>query len=302
MAAEIGTTENSSASFKLKGVFLCDCGSDYLYLPAPLDLVAERPKRGHTAAIGRKTVIKKSPPFVSNLDYESCPFSVGIEKAESVNDYYLTHTGFSAYLVCSETEFDIYHKSTFFEIEYKTGIKMNPLTKSVEEGNLYRVGMRRLKKNYALACDLEGVPSLRPEGSLKLGGEGKVVRYERVSLRLSENREAVLERIRETGLLKIYFGTPVLFKNGWIPDEDVTKGPNHRLRLLTASTGNPVCVGGWDMAKGGHKPMLRAVPAGSVYYFGIETGDPERIYDSFHGRNLGLRANEGFGLALVGGV
>jgi len=301
MALEIGTREeSSSASFKLKGIFLYNSNDDYLYLPAPLDLVTENQKKA------RRTQIKESLPFSTNLNYDCYPFCVGMEKAQSVNGCYLLHTDLSAYLNGCETEFDIYHESSFCEIEYKTGTKMNPGTKAVEEGNLYRVGMRRFKKDFGLACDFEGAPSLRNEGVLKLGGEGKVVRYETISLQLPDDREPALKRIKETKLFKLYFATPALFKNGWLPDEKITNGPDYRLELLTACIGNPICVGGWDMGKnkgkGGHKAMMRALPAGSVYYFRIDYGDPEEIYERFHYRNLAQRAHEGFGLALVGGV
>jgi len=300
MAPEIGTIEDSSASFKLKGVFLYNSADDYLYLPAPLDLFTEDKKKG------KRTEIKELPPFLTNLDYDRFPFAVDVEKAESVQNFYLLHTDFSAYLNGSETEFDIYPEHSFYHIEYKTGIKINPRTKTVEEGNLYRVGMRRFKKEWMLACDFEGAPSLRNEGVLKLGGEGRIVRYETISLKLPDNRQSVVKRIKETGQIKLYFATPALFRNGWLPDEEVINGPNYHLELLTASIGSPLHVGGWDMAKnrgkGGHKPMMRAVPPGSVYCFGIEEGRPEDIYDELHYHNLSQRAHEGFGLALVGGV
>jgi len=301
LADEIGTPEeSSSAAFKLKGVFLYNSTGDYLYLPAPLDLFTEDNKKA------KRTEIKELPPFLTNLYYDRFPFAIEMEKAQRVNGYYVLHTSFSAYLNGSETEFDIYPESSFCQIEYKTGIKINPRTKTVEEGNLYRVGMRRFKRDWMLACDFEGVPSLQNEGILKLGGEGKMVHYETISSQLPEDRESVLERIKQTGQIKLYLATPALFKNGWLPDEEIFNGPDYRLELLTASIGSPLSVGGWDMAKnggkGGHKPMMRAVPAGSVYYFRIEAGDPENIYERFHYHNLSQRAHEGFGLALVGGV
>ena len=166
--------------------------------------------------------------------------------------------------------------------------------------------MRRFNKGFTLACDFEGVPSLRNDGLLKLGGEGKTVRYENISLQMPHDRESILEKIDESRKLKLYFATPALFQNGWVPDDDIIKGSGYRLELLTASTGSPLLVGGWDMGKnkgkGGHKPMLRAIPAGSVYYFQIKDGAPEYIFDSLNYCNFGQRSNEGFGLALVGGV
>jgi len=301
MASEIGTVNDcSSASFRLKGVFLYNTNDDYLYFPAPLDLVTEDEEKAMMA------VVRKSPPFLTNINFKYYPFAEKMESAKSVNGYYVLHTDLSAYLNGSKTELDIYPEKIFCHIEYKTGIKINPLTKTVEEGNLYRVGMRRFKKDFTLACDFEGAPSLRQKGVLKLGGEGKIIHYTTIPLQLPDNRETVLRGIRKTGILKLYFATPALFKNGWVPDKELINGHDYSLELLTATVGTPLSVGGWDMGKnngkGGHKPMMRAVPAGSVYYFQIKNGSPKDVFDTFNYRNLGQRSNEGFGLAMVGGM
>lgn len=301
MSAEIGTVDDcSSASFKLKGAFLFNSADDYLFFPAPLDLVTEDEEK----AI--KTQIHESPPFSGNLDHRSYLFATELEKAKSVKGFYLLHTDFQGYLNGHGNEFDIYHEKLFCQIEYKTGIKLDSQSKTAEEGNLYRVGMHRLRKDITIACHFEGAPSLRKKGILKLGGEGKVVHYEKISFQFPDNRAAIIDRIKKTGIFKLYFATPALFQNGWLPGEEIINGPDYRLELVTASVGSPLSVGGWDMGKnqgkGGHKPMMRAIPAGSVYYFRIQDGTPESIIDTLNFRNLGQRSSEGFGMALVGGV
>ena len=162
--------------------------------------------------------------------------------------------------------------------------------------------MRRFEKEFGLACDVQGVPSLRRGGVLKLGGEGKTVRYHTSQFQLPNIKETVIKRIKETGIIKIYLATPAIFETGWFPDERIINGPDYKLELVTASTGSPVSIGGWNMAKGGHKTMMRGVPAGSVYYFKILNGDVEKVYEYLHYRNISERANEGFGLIMVGGA
>ena len=297
MTDEIGTmADSSSASFKLKGVFPYKSDGDYLYFPAPLDLVTEDNKTA------KRTEIKQDAPFSTNIKIDQYLFPLEIEKATSVKEYYITHIDFISYLNSARNEFDIYHESTFCKVEYKTGIKIDSLTKTADEGNLYRVGMRRFKKDFCLACDLKGTPSLRKEGVLKLGGEGKTVRYHTSKFQLQDTKETVVKRIKETGIIKIYFATPAIFEKGWVPDEKMINGPDYKLEFLTASIGSPVSIGGWDMGKGGHKTMMRGVPAGSVYYLKILSGDVEKIHQHLHYRNISERANEGFGLIMVGGA
>lgn len=297
MADEIGTIDDSSsASFKLKGVFPYSSNDDYLYFPAPLDLVTEDNKTA------KRTGIKQDAPFSTNMKIDQYLFPLEMEKATSVKGYYITHTDFISYLNSAMNDFNIYPEITFCKVEYKTGIKIDAQTKTADEGNLYRVGMRRFEKDFSLACDLEGTPSLRKEGVLKLGGEGKTVRYHTSTFQLPDTKETVIKRIKETGIIKIYFATPAIFEKGWLPSKRITNGPDYKLELITASIGGHVSIGGWDVGKGGHKTMMRGVPAGSVYYFKILNGNVENIYQHLHYRNISERANEGFGLIMVGGA
>jgi CRISPR-associated protein Cmr3 len=300
MAQEIGTVADfSNSSLKLKGIFLYNSNDDYFYMPAPFDLFREEDGKA------KRTSIKTAHLFSTNLDFDRFPFTVEKNKAKSVESFYLTHTDFFSYLTGASDDFNIYHESKFCRIEYKTGIKMSPLTRSSAEGRLYRVGMRRFDEGWMLACDLDGATSLRKSGVLKMGGEGKVCRYERISSALQDKHQKVLDQVKKTGIIKLYFATPAIFKNGWFPDEDLVNGADFRLELLSASVGNPVYVGGWDMGKAGgkgwHKPMMRAVPAGSVYYYRVVSGEVEKVYGKLHYNNISLKASEGFGLAFVGG-
>jgi CRISPR-associated protein Cmr3 len=303
MAAEIGTPEDiTSTSLRLKGIFLCE--DECIYLPAPLDLATEDEKDEKKAF---RTSKRDSPPFLSNIELPSYLFSRELEKTQSVTGSFISDSDLKDYLNGSRNEFNLYQQDYFCMMEYKTGIKRGIKTRTVEEGNLYRVGMRRLRNECALVCDIEGVSSLSKRGVLKLGGEGKVVRYETVSLSLPDDREAIIEQVSQTKQFKLFLATPAIFEKGWLPDDNILKNSDYQLELLTAAIGSAFHVGGWEMAKkkngrriGGHKPMIRAVPSGSVYYFRIKSGKVETIYHQFHYQNIGQRAKEGFGLAFVG--
>jgi len=52
------------------------------------------------------------------------------------------------------------------------------------------------------------------------------------------------------------------------------------------------------------KPMFKAVPAGSIYYFKIlDNTTPEKIKETFHLKNISdINSEEGYGLSLIGEV
>jgi len=76
-----------------------------------------------------------------------------------------------------------------------------------------------------------------------------------------------------------------------------------KLRLLTASIGKPLNIGGFDMKERKPKPMYKAVPAGSVYYFEITEGDIQKVFEIFNQKAISdLYPEQGFGMAYVGKI
>ncbi|MEO1927848.1 MAG: type III-B CRISPR module-associated Cmr3 family protein, partial [Nautiliaceae bacterium] len=84
-------------------------------------------------------------------------------------------------------------------------------------------------------------------------------------------------------IFKIYLLTPAIFRNGWYPDfldENFEGKINEvRIKLIAASLGKNEYIGGWDIRKNSPKPMYKAVPVGSVYYFKILEGNKEDILE-----------------------
>lgn len=112
------------------------------------------------------------------------------------------------------------------------------------------------------------------------------------------------------GNLRLVLVSPAMFKNGWLPDwlnpETLTgmiPNTNVTAKLISAVTDRWQPVSGWYYEHGrtGPKPMRRAVPAGSVYFFRITGG-------SLDAKSLWLKSicndeqniNDGFGLVLPG--
>ncbi|MBN1182392.1 MAG: type III-B CRISPR module-associated protein Cmr3 [Bacteroidales bacterium] len=182
--------------------------------------------------------------------------------------------------------------------EPKTGIGRNYRTRTTAEGKLYRAGMLRLK-DLQLVVDFEGL-KIDETGFLKLGGEGKAAAYQEIQM-ASVKMPAINDHF------KLYLSTPALFKNGWLPggiDEQSLEGTigGINVKLEAAAIGKPVSVGGFDMKKREPKPMYRAVPAGSVYYFSISGNQTDKDkLSAIHGQSISdFRKEEGFGLAYIG--
>lgn len=117
--------------------------------------------------------------------------------------------------------------------------------------------------------------------------------------------------------VRMVLGTPALFENGWRPRwlresggcwRGCPPGSSVTLRLVGVSCGRHEYISGWSYEKGrfGPKPSCRMVPAGSVYFFVVESDNAGSLKD------LWLRSvndfspmdtcskNDGYGAALWG--
>jgi CRISPR-associated protein Cmr3 len=71
--------------------------------------------------------------------------------------------------------------------------------------------------------------------------------------------------------------------------------------MYAAAVGKPIYLGGWDMKARAPKPMLKGVPAGSVYYLRVDEGDPAALFKACHGQSISeAREQAGFGLCYAG--
>ncbi|MBX6379021.1 MAG: CRISPR-associated protein Cmr3, partial [Clostridia bacterium] len=112
--------------------------------------------------------------------------------------------------------------------------------------------------------------------------------------------------------LRMMLVTPAIFRNGWLPGwidpRSLTGEPpgakGLRLQLRGACVDRWRAVSGWSLEKGrrGPKPVRRAVPAGSVYFFERIEGNPRELGSSWlHSVSDDPQDRlDGFGLALWG--
>ncbi|SFQ19879.1 type III-B CRISPR module-associated protein Cmr3 [Caldicoprobacter faecalis] len=320
-------TPCQKGSLKLKGIFLYSNNNENPLFLAPKDVV-EDSEKGKLYCLD---YLKKPPLMVSDYKLSDILVWKKNEKAETT-DYWLTVEGFKKYLKGEKDIFEIRgkrnlkrmyrEKSELFVLEPKVGIKRDPYTLTSEEGYLYRISLVRLKKDVALIAEVEGVEDFPEEGVFQLGGEGKAVKFEKLK-NGDDGGVAELEDLRRmefdlrNGYFKLYLATPAIFEKGWLPrwiDENDDyegkyeyNGLEIKLKLMACAIGRALPVGGWDIYRGQPKPMRKAVPAGSVYYFKVLEDDLKeaayKIKELFHFKNISdVNSEEGFGLSIVGGV
>ncbi len=211
--------------------------------------------------------------------------------------------------------------------ESRTGIQRSE-ARTAEDGHLYTVEYLRLRDDVGdppgqagFRVRLQGVrPGDLPDrGILQLGGEGRRAHYQV----LPDGDPGLPSPPALPGArsFKIVLLAPSVHGRGWLPDAVAKQGGEFRLdlgggesaRLVAAAVGKPLHLGGWDLAKGRPRTLLRAAPAGSVYFFEADADlSPEAaqaLVARFHGgstmqtdqdelRNFYRQA--GFGLCLVG--
>lgn len=218
--------------------------------------------------------------------------------AENLENGLLYTNDLMSYLNGKIRDFNAYKLNDFIVEEPKVGIGRDNHTRTAEEGLLYRVDMKRLsgvelritiRTNYN-DSDIGGL-------LVNLGGEKKVVQINIV------DKETVVNIPRPTlnrGGFKIYLSTPSIFiKKGWQPDLERF---GIRANLVTACVGKPLNIGGFDLVKNCPKPMVKAVPPGSVYYYETDE-EPDKIVERLHDKSLSdYLPEQGYGIAFIGNV
>jgi len=289
-------TDDPTAGLVIKGLFL-EIEND-LCLPLPLDCVEEKNKKkddeeAFQLTLKKNTMVSSTPTtYILQEDRNT--------EVENVNEGYFDYRAFRSYLNAAMKEFYYIKLSDYVAAEEKVGIARDGSTNTAEEGKLYRVALRRLN-NVSITIDFEGL-DLPETGFLKLGGEGKAATYKSTVPLPDFPLDIKSDRF------KLYLSTPAIFKKGWLPgwiDSETLEGTYQglHLRLLSAAVGKHISIGGFDIKKGRPKPMRRAVPAGSVYYFELLDGEPTRVKDLMHNKSISeYNAEQGFGISFVGEI
>jgi len=305
MLCKANSSEDPTLNLKIHSIYI-KIGDD-LYYPAPADCIALRSEKAQLAYILK--VRKKTTPSCFPLNHMLAWDSE--EQVESMEGMLFDNISVKQYLAGANNRFPFEKMTDFVLSEVKIGIARSRRTHAAQEHMLYRIDLRRLapgdhrdNRTVSLVVKYEGL-DLPETGIMRIGGEGKAVSYKHIPLSLEYNPSLFVP------YFKIYFVTPAVFEQGWLPRWLSKNGQNYegvfqglRLRLITAAVGKMLPVGGFDIKHRRSKPMRRAIPAGSVYYFEMLSGQPEQAIAAFHNKNItdyDEYNQQGFGFTMIGG-
>lgn len=193
--------------------------------------------------------------------------------------------------------------------ETRTGLRLGESSRTAEPGQIYTIRFWRLRPGFGFTVDAE-CDLLPGEGLLRLGRKGRMAAYRTLDARKwSGGMEKVLSAIQDTGRLKLYLATPAVFDKGWLPSfvgpdgkgEIDLPGGCLQVSLRGAAVPRHQPIGGWDLAGRKPRPLHRAVPAGSVYFFSVEGDCSIEMLRGLVLRPLSDRNSEvGFGTVVPG--
>lgn len=306
ICAELGTGKDPGR-LMFTGPFLSRDGEGLLF-PVPRDLIAcpDGKLRGRRVSTGQELGGSFSEPFVPGTRGNQQKVSIlgGQEGGRLPAGAWLSAGDLVSYLrgeVVDERD-----PAAIFHRELRAGIALDRDRRTVAMGMLYVAEYIRLQGDMGFLCEVtidgeDGVGGdllspLRTPGVLQLGGEGRACRYQAVAedpleVVRSVWTAEVLSTAFSGRLLKLYLATPAIFRNGWLPDFinpatlEGTVGTcgQVRLKLVAGAVGKPLSIGGWDLAQGQPKPLVRAVPPGSVYFFQVLKGSAQDVANLLHG-------------------
>lgn len=204
-------------------------------------------------------------------------------------------------------------------------VGIDPASGKASEGVLYSVTYKALESleegqyhSWSIRARVRLPEGQEPEPLGYLGGESRPVRVTAYpNAKLSEywfdcpaEIKGAYARLGRGAMVRMVLATPALFEGGWRPgwldkfgQMNLPAGVGAvRLKLVAAAVGRREPVSGWSLRERKPRPVRWMVPAGSVYFFEVEEGDPSRLLESWlrpvsdHEQDR----KDGFGLALWG--
>jgi len=183
----------------------------------------------------------------------------------------------------SQDQLELYLKGNSFKGSTSSGLYSRELRpgnaidsdkQTTIEGRLYQVEFIRLHQDVCLQVDvMAGLKAWkRTNGLMRIGGEGHAASF---TVSNPSQPDVPLPVIGSAKRFKMVLLTPTFFAEGWIPKDWNAYFTGGTVELKAAAIKKYISVGGFDLMANNHKPSLRYVDAGSVYYFEVTSGAPE---------------------------
>lgn len=291
-----------------------DCAIGTCYLPAPADALPLKPIQDAGNAESEMVIHRLQPLELPTGAATNAPHATGSpemlnlvgprrparEKVNGNAPHYWRWEAVQAWLgtppdthQCAIAETGI----AGLKSDSRMHVKIAPATQTADEGFLFQTrglvftqhthqpddGSQNPPRRFpdlrlALALVSDGATPYFAGGFGPLGGERRLMRWERREQALPIAMGDLPERIAAARACRVYFVTPALFAAGFVP---APHGPllssnGVHPTLFAAAVSRYQTISGWDMAandgRGSPKPTRRLAPAGSVYFirFGAE--------------------------------
>jgi CRISPR-associated protein Cmr3 len=194
-------------------------------------------------------------------------------------------------------------------LEERVHVAMNHERRKGEDGRLFTTEGRAFGEDWSLLARVRGGEVCLPEGLAPFGGERRLADVTREG-RWPACPMELAAALGAARCLRLQLATPARFTGGWRPGWLSAAGtgsppgvPEVTLRLAAAAVPRREAVSGWDWERRAPKAVRWLAPAGAVYFFWVERGEPaalaarswlEPVSDDPQDRQ------DGYGLALWG--
>lgn len=164
--------------------------------------------------------------------------------------------------------------------DVRTGLALDTGSRTGAEGALFAVEHVALAEDIGFLVGAEGQDAaFAATGNLRLAGDGRAAHWRRVEWTPPAPPLAAIAGNRR---FRLILATPGLFAHGWLPpgvDAQTRRlaGADFSARLVCAAVPRGELVSGWNLLANRPKPALRAVPAGSVWWFDELEGEAGKL-------------------------
>lgn len=204
-----------------------------------------------------------------------------LEGIETITDRWVTLAGMKTILDgCLPEKTHLVPVKDLWQMESRVGIGINPETRVVREAELYMASHVRPCDNVRLAVEMQGWEGELPKGLTPLAGEHRMAGVQQV-----ENPGLPELATPEDGCIVLIAISPVA------PDDKGNIAGLPEDKLVSACTGKPVPIGGWDSQGKKAIPLRHCWPAGSVWFLENFKGTPPA--------SIGAATEWGFGRVLA---
>lgn len=250
-----------------------------IYFPPPADLVVEG--ESETCHYLHPTLVHEA--LKCSYQLKAVPVLRVETPSKPKTGLWLNEDGFRTYLNGEKlTRNHLTETDNLWLRDNRLGIAMDSARRSAEQGRIYTSEIVAMKEGVGFIIGVDEANGLLPTSDLlRFGGDGRGAIIDACNITLPE---PPWEKIQRSGQFRLVLATPGLFGSGWLPP-GTTEGPDAyqwsyqgmTARLTATSIGRAEVVSGWGLATDRPKTALKAVPAGSVYWFDEFTGQVDGL-------------------------